>query len=61
MSWRIAWKGISAQIQGLVDSGKFYLEGSGAASTPAHSFMKSDLIARSINIFKIINSELTAL
>ncbi|MGH8070581.1 MAG: hypothetical protein ACRERE_36145 [Candidatus Entotheonellia bacterium] len=54
MSWRTEWKGISTQIQGLVDSGKFYLEASGAESSAAHIFMKRSLILRARNIFKII-------
>jgi hypothetical protein len=54
MSWRTEWKGISAQIKGFVESGKFYLETSGAGSTPAHTFMKCNLIGRAGNIFKVI-------
>ena len=54
MGWQTEWKGIFSQIQGLVDSGKFYLEASGAESSAAHIFMKCSLILRARNIFKII-------
>jgi hypothetical protein len=54
MSWLTEWKAISAQIEGLVDAARFYVESSGPAQKDIYSVGNRQLIPQILNIFEAL-------